>query len=88
MARKKPERNEEDRPSGPGNSDYTEEHEKVFAAVVAAHEEHRGERVHLAEIAQRSDMPRERVRELLLDLAKAQRLIIARAATDGRQRSP
>lgn len=67
---------------GPGNPDYTQEHEAVFTALVAAQEEHGGEGVHLEEIARRSSLPRGRVRELLHDLARVQRLIAEQEGTD------
>lgn len=73
---------------GAGNPEYTSEHEKVFTAVVAAQEEHGGEGVHLDEIARRSDLPRARVRELLHDLATAQRLVAEREGPDSPDLGP
>lgn len=78
----------EDRTFGPGNPQYTSEHEKVFTAVVTAQEEHGGEGVHLEEIARRSDLPRARVRELLHDLATAQRLVAEREGEDSPDLGP
>lgn len=68
--------------------DYTEEHERVFAALMELQEEHDGEAVYLDEIADASALPREQTEALLHDLISVQRLVTELQGTDSPDLGP
>ncbi|MDX3570722.1 hypothetical protein [Streptomyces sp. ID05-47C] len=66
------------RASGP----YSEVHERVFEALSRTQEEHRGEAVHLEEVARASDLPPDETSELLHDLVTVHGLATELAGSD------
>ena len=64
------------------NTDYTEDHARVFTALTMAQEEHNGEAVHLDEIADSADLPESETRDLLHDLTTAQHLVAELEGSD------
>ena len=68
--------------SGQQNSDYTASHERVFSALMEAQQAHGGEGVYLEEVAQASDLDRERTRALLHDLTAVHRLVTELQSAD------
>jgi hypothetical protein len=61
--------------AGRETSEYTTDHEQVFAALTDAQRANDGEAVYLDEIAQRSGQDRERTRTLLHDLTEVHHLV-------------
>ncbi|MEU3342370.1 hypothetical protein [Streptomyces sp. NPDC006668] len=59
--------------------EYTQEHERVFQAVSAAHD---GEAVLLDDIARRADIPPNETRALLHDLTRVHRVVTELAGAD------
>lgn len=55
--------------------DYSQAHQQVFQAVTQAQEKHGGEAVYLDDVARAAEMPRDRARALLHDLARVHRLV-------------
>ena len=68
--------------SGRDNTDYTDDHARVFTALTLAQEEHNGEAVYLDEIADGADLPESRTRDLLRDLSTAQHLVAELEGSD------
>ena len=60
---------------GRETSEYTADHEQVFAALTDAQQANDGEAVSLDEIAQRSGRDRERTRTLLHELTEVHHLV-------------
>jgi len=61
--------------AGRETSEYTAEHEQVFAALTDAQQANGGEAVYLDELARRSGQDRERTRALLHDLTEVHHLV-------------
>lgn len=83
MVRKKMEGHEERSFAGRASGPYSEVHERVFQALSRTQEEHRGEAVHLEEVARASDLPPDETSELLHDLVTVHGLateLVARTA--------
>jgi hypothetical protein len=87
MVAKKAEANEDQRRAAArearrDNTDYTEDHARVFTALTMAQEEHNGEAVYLDEIADGADLPESETRDLLRDLTTAQHLVAELEGSD------
>jgi len=69
-------------------SEYTADHERVFAALTDAQQASGGEAVYLDDVADRSGLDRERTRTLLHDLTDAHRLVTQLHHTDNPDMGP
>ncbi|MFF9060420.1 hypothetical protein ACIRPQ_14100 [Streptomyces sp. NPDC101213] len=65
-----------------GRGPYSEEHERVFQALRRLQREHRGEAVHLEEVASASRLPPEETSGLLHDLVTVHGLATELAGSD------
>jgi hypothetical protein len=61
--------------TGSETSEYTAEHEQLFAALIDAQQANDGEAVYLDEIARRSGQDHKRTRALLHDLTEVHHLV-------------
>jgi hypothetical protein len=73
---------------GSETSEYTTDHEQVFAALTDAQQANGGEAVYLDEIAQRSGQDRDRTRTLLHDLTEIHHLVTQLHQTDSPDLGP
>jgi hypothetical protein len=88
MVRKKMEGHEERSFAGRASGPYSEVHERVFQALSRTQEEHRGEAVHLEEVARASDLPPDETSELLHDLVTVHGLATELAGSDSPDMGP
>ncbi|MGY1439259.1 hypothetical protein [Streptomyces reniochalinae] len=67
---------------GRGRPGYSQEHEKVFRALVTAEEQHGGEAVSLEDVSREAAMPRNRTRTMMHDLVTVHHLATELQSTD------
>lgn len=77
-----PDEKDPDRTFPDRGEEYTEQHARVFTAVVQAQEENDGEAVVLDVVARTAELPKEETRALLHDLATTHRLVTELKAPD------
>lgn len=65
-----------------GRQPYTEDHETAYRALAAAMERHDGEAVHLDEVAATAELPADRTRDLLHDLAAVHHVVTVLEGVD------
>ncbi|WP_018381572.1 hypothetical protein [Wenjunlia vitaminophila] len=74
--------------AGRGHPEYSERHEQVFAALARAVNEHRGQAVHLEDVARAAGLPRDATRPLLHDLVVTHRVARELSEVDDPDQGP